>query len=118
MERPITSLCYWGVVTPVIGVIQTPAEVSRDGVFFFMELLPKTKSNLQNCVTLSVTEAELVSATSCAQSLLFHYKLLTYLGLRVQMPMSLEIDNKDVLTSGELTSAFPAEQVDVSPSMK
>jgi hypothetical protein len=54
----------------------------------------ENKSSLQNWVTLSVTEAELVSATSCAQSLLFHYKLLTDLGLRVQSPMILEIDNK------------------------
>jgi hypothetical protein len=91
MERPSTSLCYWDVVTPVIGLVQTPAEVSRDGVFFFMELLPKTKA-VCNWVTLSVAEAELVSATSCAQSLLFHYKLLTDLGLRVQLPMIL--DNK------------------------
>jgi hypothetical protein len=42
-----------------------------------------------------------------------HYKLLTDLGLLVQLPMILELDNKVVLTSGELTSAFPAEQVDV-----
>jgi hypothetical protein len=46
-------------------------------------------------VTLSTTEAELVSATSCAQSLLFHYRLLTDIGLSVKLPMVLEIDNKD-----------------------
>jgi hypothetical protein len=54
----------------------------------------ENKSNLQNWVTLSTTEAELVSATCCAQSLLFHYKLLCDLGLRVKLPMLLEIDNK------------------------
>jgi hypothetical protein len=49
---------------------------------------------MQNWVTLSETEAKLVSATTCAQSLLFHYRLLSDLGLRVRAPMILEIDNK------------------------
>jgi len=30
------------------------------------------KSSMQNCVTLSVTEAELVSATNCAQHMLYN----------------------------------------------
>jgi hypothetical protein len=54
----------------------------------------ENKSKIQSWVTLSVTEAELVSATTCAQSLLFHYRLLSDLGLRVKLPMILEMDNK------------------------
>jgi hypothetical protein len=59
-----------------------------------MEHRRKTKVRVKNWVTLSVTEAELVSATTCAQSLLFHYRLLSDLGLRVKLPMILEMDNK------------------------
>jgi hypothetical protein len=54
----------------------------------------ENKSRLQNWVTLSTTEAELVSAISFAQSLLFHYRPLTDIGLCVKLPMVLEIDNK------------------------
>jgi hypothetical protein len=54
----------------------------------------ENKSKIQNWVTLSVTEAELVSATTCAQSHFFHYRLLSDLGLRVKLPMILEMDNK------------------------
>jgi Reverse transcriptase (RNA-dependent DNA polymerase) len=41
-----------------------------------------------------VTEAELAAATSCAQSVLHHYRLLVSLGFAVQLPMILEVDNK------------------------
>jgi hypothetical protein len=49
---------------------------------------------MQGCVTLSVTEAELVSATQCAQDMLFIMRILESIGLKVQKPMVLEIDNK------------------------
>jgi hypothetical protein len=52
------------------------------------------KSRMQGCVTLSVTEAELVSATQCAQDMLFIMRILESIGLKVQKPMVLEIDNK------------------------
>lgn len=52
------------------------------------------KCNMQNWVVLSVTEAETVSATSCAQSMMFHYRLFCALGLTVELPMILEVDNK------------------------
>jgi hypothetical protein len=54
----------------------------------------ENRSNLQNWVVLSVTEAELVAATTCAQSMLFHYRLLVSMGLTVELPMILECDNK------------------------
>jgi len=53
-----------------------------------------TKSRMQGCVTLSVTEAKLVSGTQCAQDMLFVMKVLKSIGLRVKKPMILEIDNK------------------------
>jgi hypothetical protein len=44
--------------------------------------------------TLSVTEAEMVAGTECAQDMLFVKKILESLGLKVKLPMILEIDNK------------------------
>jgi hypothetical protein len=53
-----------------------------------------TRSNTQKSVTLSVTEAELVAATQCAQDMLFNMRILESMGLKVRKPMILEIDNK------------------------
>jgi hypothetical protein len=52
------------------------------------------KSRMQGCVTLSVTEAELVSGTQCAQDMLFNMRVLESIGLKVEKPMILEMDNK------------------------
>jgi hypothetical protein len=45
-------------------------------------------------VALSVMEAELFSAVLCAQDMLFAMRILNSLGLKVKLPMKLEIDNK------------------------
>jgi hypothetical protein len=71
----------------------TRRSVSGYSVFLF-DAPTENKCNMQNWVVLSVTEAELVSATSCAQSMLFHYRLLRSLGMKVKLPMVLEVDNK------------------------
>jgi hypothetical protein len=52
------------------------------------------KSHMQGCVTLDVTSAEYVSATQCAQDMLFTMRVLESMGLKVKKPMILEIDNK------------------------
>ena len=52
------------------------------------------KSKMEDIVTLSATEAELVAATACAQHMLFVMKLLEDMGLHVQKPMVLFVDNK------------------------
>jgi hypothetical protein len=65
------------------------------GYQVFVHMAPtENKCNMLNWVVLSVTEAELAAATSCAQSMLFHYRLLNSLGFNVQLPMILEVDNK------------------------
>jgi hypothetical protein len=51
-------------------------------------------SEMQSCVTLSVKEAELVSATACVQEMLFTMRVLESIGLKVKKPMILEMDNK------------------------
>jgi len=48
-------------------------------------------------VTLSVTEAEYVSATQCAQDMLFVIRVVESVGLKVKKPMRLEIDNKGAI---------------------
>ena len=49
---------------------------------------------MQGCTTLSVTEAECVSATSCAQLMLFEMRVIESMGLKVKKLMELELDNK------------------------
>jgi hypothetical protein len=55
------------------------------------------KSSMQNCVTLSVTEAELVSATNCAQHMMFNMRIVESMGLKVKKPMTLWVDNKGAI---------------------
>jgi hypothetical protein len=52
------------------------------------------RSKMMPIVALSVTEAELYAAVLCAQDMLFIMRLLFSLGLDVQLPMILEVDNK------------------------
>ena len=52
------------------------------------------KSGTQKHVSLSVCEAELYAAVTCTQDMLYVRNLLLSLGLQVQLPMILEIDNK------------------------
>ena len=62
----------------------------------------KFRSVMQNVVALSVTEAEEIAATECVQDMLFGMHLLESIGLKVQKPMVLEVDNsgsKDIVNS-------------------
>jgi hypothetical protein len=52
------------------------------------------KSKMQKFVTLSVTEAECVAATSCVQDMMFGKRFLESLGLKIKLPMTLYMDNK------------------------
>ena len=52
------------------------------------------KCKMQNAVTLSVTESETASAVSCAQDMLFGMHVIESIGLKVQKPMLLWVDNK------------------------
>jgi hypothetical protein len=68
---------------------------SVSGFATFLNKAPVTqKSRMQRCVTLSVTEAELVAATECAQDMLFTMRVLESMGLKVKKPMIMEVDNK------------------------
>ena len=52
------------------------------------------RSSTQKTVALSVTEAELNAAAQCAQDMLFAMRVIESLGLQVQKPMILKVDNK------------------------
>lgn len=52
------------------------------------------KSGTQRIVALSVCEAELYAGISCAQDMLYVKHVIESLGLKVKLPMKLEIDNK------------------------
>jgi hypothetical protein len=68
---------------------------SVSGYATFLNRAPVTaKSKMQDCVTLSVTEAELVAATNCVQDMMYTKKVLESVGLQVELPMILHVDNK------------------------
>ena len=52
------------------------------------------KSKMQPVTALSVTEAEVCAACSCAQDLMFEKRVLESMGLKVATPMELSVDNK------------------------
>ena len=52
------------------------------------------KSSQQTTMTLSSAESELMSGTSCAQDMLYTCRILESLGLKVQKPMILYVDNR------------------------
>ena len=63
------------------------------GVYLEIALM-SAKGSVQNTVVLSVTEEKLMAAVSCAQNMLYARRIFTFLGLKVKLPMLLEIDNK------------------------
>ena len=67
---------------------------SVSGYCSFLEgCVINTKSRMQPIVSLSVTEAELIAATECAQDLIYAKNILESIGLKVQLPIILHIDN-------------------------
>jgi len=68
---------------------------SMSGYAVFLEGAPITvKSLMQQIIALSVTEAETIAGVACTQEMIYAMKILLSLGLNVELPMILEIDNK------------------------
>jgi hypothetical protein len=61
---------------------------------FLNEAPVAMKSGGQTSVTLSSAESELAAGTQCAQDMLYVLHIMESIGLKVKMPMILEIDNK------------------------
>jgi len=55
------------------------------------------RSCMQQCVTSSVTEAEMVAVEEIAQDMMFIKHIFESLGFKVKEPMILGIDNKGVV---------------------
>ena len=68
---------------------------SVSGSQVFIEGAPACfRSATQKFVTLSVTESESGAGVSTAQDMMYCYRIVTSLGLKVELPMVLEMDNK------------------------
>jgi hypothetical protein len=64
------------------------------GTVFLCGAVISAFSRIQKCVTLSVTEAEFVAAVEVVQQMLFSWRVLSSIGLKVKLPMTIEVDNK------------------------
>ena len=68
---------------------------SINGWAVFLEDAPiSMKSKMMPIVALSVTEAELFAAVQCAQDMMHAMRILETMGLKVEKPMKLFVDNK------------------------
>ena len=71
---------------------------SVTGWSVFLEDAPTaTKCKMQDGVSTAVSCAEYVAGADCAQEMLFQYRILTSIGLQVELPMVLEMDNKGAI---------------------
>ena len=71
---------------------------SVSGWATFLNDAPVTiKSKMQEIATLCVTEAELVAAVQCAQDMIFTMRVLELIGLQVEKPMVLCLDNQGAI---------------------
>ena len=120
-EKALQHLMRYVVSTPERGLVLTPNRVwdgSKDfefeihgrsdsdyatnpddrksctGARTFLEGCPVMfKSATQKTVTLSVTEAEQAAGVTEAQDMLYTYRVIESIGLKVKLPMLLEMDN-------------------------
>jgi hypothetical protein len=63
-------------------------------VVFLCGVVVNVKSKMMSVVALLVTKVELNAAVLCVQDMMFVKNILESLGLTVELPMLLEIDNK------------------------
>ena len=76
--------------------VETRRSVSGWSVFLEGASISEN-SKMQDCVTLSSTEAEYVAATSCVQDMLFAMRVMESMGLKVKKPMQLHMDNQGAI---------------------
>lgn len=116
-EKALTRLAQYCVCTPNRGLVLRPDRMwdgsinhkfrihgrsdsdyaantddrrSVTGARVFLENCPVIfRSVTQKFVTLSVTKAETAAGVTCAQDMMYVYRILTSLGLEVQLPMVL-----------------------------
>jgi hypothetical protein len=59
-------------------------------MFFFNDSLISAKSKMQECVTLSVAEAELMALIACVQEMIHVKQLIESMNLNVKLPMTIK----------------------------
>jgi hypothetical protein len=73
--------------------------VTRKSVSGYINLLNKSfisaRSKMQECVTLSVAEAELMALIACVQEMIHVKQLIKSMKLKVKLPVKIQLDNKD-----------------------
>ena len=68
---------------------------STTGFVVYLEDAPiQVKTKTQQIVALSVCEAELIAMVQCAQALMQARNIMESMGLQVELPMTIECDNK------------------------
>jgi hypothetical protein len=61
---------------------------------FLNGALVTAKIRIQECVTLSVTGVKSVAATNCIREMLYIWNVLESMGLKIKLPMKVELDKK------------------------
>ena len=54
-------------------------------------------SKMMPVIALSVTKAELYAAVQCIQDMMFAWRIISSIGIEVEFPILLEVDNKGVI---------------------
>jgi hypothetical protein len=67
---------------------------SVSGYVFLNDSMISANSNMQECATLSVAEAELMALVACVQEMIHVKQLIESMNLYVKLPMTIKVDNK------------------------
>jgi hypothetical protein len=52
------------------------------------------KSEMQEIIKLSMTEAKLIASTQCVKEMMYVKKIINTMWLKVKYPMAIQVDNK------------------------
>jgi hypothetical protein len=63
-------------------------------MLFFNDSLISAKSKMQECVTLSVAEADLMALNACVQEMIYVKQLIELMNLNVKLPTTIKVDKK------------------------
>jgi Reverse transcriptase (RNA-dependent DNA polymerase) len=84
----------------------TRKSVSGSAIFYSGALV-SWKSKTQQCTTLSSTESEYVALTSCVNEVIYIRNILTSLGIEVELPMTIFVDNTGAIHLSNNWSTAP-----------
>ena len=83
------------IITSDSEYMKDPSRHSVNGWVCYLEgCAINCASKMMPVIALSVTEAELYAAVQCVQDMMFAWRVISSIGLEVELPMLLEVDNK------------------------